>query len=310
MEILNGISVSGVMSATLRMATPLLFASLGGLFTARVGIINLALEGIMLMGAFLAFVGSFLSGSAVIGLACGMLGGVGTALILGFLSINGRANQTVAGVGINILALGITSYLLKVFFRTGEYLKAQTFSNWAIPGFTKIPFIGDVVFNQNFLVYLVFILVPIVWYVLYKTPAGLMIRATGEHPKAVDSLGGNVIKIRYLSVMVCGCLAGLGGAYLSIGQMGVFVENVTAGKGYIALATLIFGKFTPTGSLVAALIFGFAEGLQLRIQTAGSNIPFQFLSMLPYILTMIALTGFVKRSKAPASLGKPYSRQG
>ena len=145
---------------------------------------------------------------------------------------------------------------------------------------------------------------------MYKTPVGLKIRATGENPKAVDTLGGNVTLIRYLCLMVSGALAGLGGAALSIGQMGQFMENITAGKGYIALATLIFGKFTPIGSLLASLLFGFSEGLQLRMQTAGSAIPYQFLSMLPYIVTLVALTAFARQFSGPSALGKPYSRQG
>lgn len=310
MGALTGISIEGVLSAMFRMAAPLLLASMGGLFTARCGIINLALEGIMLMGAFSGFVGALATGSLVVGLLSAMLGGTLMALILGYLSINSRANQTVAGVGINIFSLGLTSYLFKVFYSGKGMMKAPTFDKLAIPGLSKIPVLGPAMFDQNLLVYLAFIMVPIVWYILYRTPMGLTIRATGEHPKAVDTLGGNVTKIRYLSVVALGCLAGIGGACLTIGQTGVFAENITAGRGYITLAVLIFGRFTPIGSLGASILFGFSEGLQLRLQTAGATIPHQFLTMLPYILTMIALTSFVKRSKAPAAMGKPYKRQG
>lgn len=310
MDVLGGISLTGVFASMFRMAAPLLLASLGGLFTARAGIINLALEGIMLTGAFSGYVGAYLSGSLLAGVLSAMGGGVLMALVLGYLSINARANQTVAGVGINIAALGITSYLFKVFFTGQGLMQAPTFGTLQIPLLSRIPFIGGVFFRQTLLVYIAFALVPAVWYVLYRTPLGLAIRATGEHPRAVDTLGGNVVRLRYFSVVMLGCLAGLGGACLTIGQTGAFAESITAGKGYIALATLIFGRFTPIGSLGSSLLFGFSEGLQLRLQTAGATIPHQFLTMLPYLFTMVALTSFVKRSKAPAAMGKPYRQQG
>lgn len=310
MELFEGISLQGVLTATIRMAAPLLFASLGGLFSARVGIVNLALEGFMLVGAFTGFLGSVFTGNVYIGALFGMTGGILAALILAFLAITAKANQTVAGVGINIFALGLTSYLLTVLFGADRPYGVATFTQQNIPLLSDIPFVGPIFFQQSVYVYFAFILVPIVWYVLYKTPAGLIIRATGENPKAVDTLGGNVTRIRYLCMMVSGALAGMGGASLSIGQNGQFFENITAGKGYIALATLIFGKFTPIGSLLASLLFGFSEGLQLRMQTMGSIIPYQFLSMLPYIITLVALTAFARRFTGPAALGKPYSRQG
>lgn len=307
---LSYISLEGVLSAMIRMAAPLLLASLGGLFTARAGIVNLALEGIMLVGAFTGFAGAYLSNSLAIGFISAMLGGLLMSLILGYLSINARANQTVTGVGINITALGLTSYLFKIYFTGQGLTKGPSFDRLAIPILSKIPVLGPALFDQNLLVYLAFIMVPVVWYFLYRTPMGLIIRATGEHPRAVDTLGGNVTKVRYFCIVVLGCLAGLGGACLTIGQTGTFAENITAGKGYIALATIIFGRFTPFGSLGAATLFGFSEGLQLRLQIAGALIPHQFLTMTPYVLTMIALTIFENKSKAPVAMGKPYKRQG
>lgn len=310
MNELFGISITGVLSATVRMAIPLILASLGGVFTARVGIINLALEGMMLIGAFTGFLGAVVTDSALIGALCGMLGGALAALVLGFLSITARANQTVAGVGINITALGLTSYLLSTIFGFGKRpYGVASFSNVPIPLLSDIPVLGPVLFTHSLLVYFTFLLVFIVWYVLYRTPAGLTIRAVGENPRAVDTLGGNVIRTRYICVLVSGMLAGLGGAYLTIGQMGQFMENVTAGKGYIAVAALIFGKWTPLGAVAASLLFGFAEGLQLRLQIGESAVPFQFLSMLPYLLTMAALILFVGKAKAPSAMGKPYNRQ-
>ncbi|MBN2861190.1 MAG: ABC transporter permease [Sphaerochaetaceae bacterium] len=310
MSSLFDISITGVLTATIRMAVPLVLASLGGVFTARVGIINLALEGMMLFGAFSGFIGAVYSGSAIIGAVCGMAGGALAALILAFLSITAKANQTVAGVGINITALGITSYLLSTLFGYGNRpYGVASFSNIAIPVLSDIPVIGPVLFDHSLLVYVTYIAVPAVWYLIYRTPAGLTIRATGENPRAVDTLGGNVMRTRYLCTLASGVLAGLAGAYLTIGQMGQFMENVTAGKGYIAVAALIFGKWKPLGAVAASLLFGFAEGLQLRLQIGESPIPFQFLSMLPYVMTMVALLLFVGRAKAPAAMGKPYNRQ-
>lgn len=304
-------TVQGILAATARMATPLLFASMGGLFSARSGHISMFLEGFMLIGAFLGFVGSATVGSAYVGALLALVGGVLISLVFAFFAITAKANQTLIGIGINIFALGITSYLVTVFYGFGNRpYNIDVFTNIRIPLLADIPIIGSL-FNLNLFTYVAFLLVPIVWYVLYKTPAGLTIRAVGEHPKAVDTLGGDVIKIRYICIMIAGALAALGGAALSIGQMGQFMENITSGKGYIALAALIFGRFTPKGALIGVLIFGFADAVQMRLQTAGSVLPYQFLTMLPYVITIVALVLFARKSRAsaPAALGKPYSRQ-
>ena len=264
----------------------------------------------MLMGAFTGFLGSVLTGSAYLGALLAMVGGMLIALLFAFLTITAKANQTIIAVGVNIFSLGFTSYLVTVFFGFGNRpYNVDVFTDVPIPILSKIPVIGGI-FNNTLFIYAAFLLVPLVWYVLYRTPAGLTIRAVGEHPRAVDTLGGNVIKVRYICILIAGALAGLGGASLSIGQMGQFMENITSGKGYIALAALIFGKFTPRGAMVAALIFGFTDALQMRLQTAGSVVPYQLLSMLPYVITIAALILFANKSSAPAALGKPYSRQG
>jgi ABC-type uncharacterized transport system permease subunit len=308
--ILNQGFIEGFLTATVRMAAPLLLASLGAIFTARSGIINLALEGIMLIGAFAGFYGAYLTSNPYIGALFGAVGGLLTALILGFLAITVGANQTVAGTGINMFALGITSYLLNVAFGIGNRPSTvPSFSVLKIPVLSNIPLIGPALFEHIPLVYLAFLLVPVVWYILLHTPTGLLIRSVGEHPKAVDTLGGNVVRTRYICVMVSGLLAGLGGAFLSIGYLSVFMENITAGRGYIALAAVTFGKWNPFGVLGASMLFGAADGLQLRLQSVGLNIPYQFLLMLPYALTMIALAGLVGRTIPPAAMGKPYSKQ-
>lgn len=305
-------TAQGILAATARMAAPLLFACMGGMFSARSGHVSMFLEGFMLLGAFMGFVGSVLTGSAYLGALLAILIGVLAGLLFGFFAITAKANQTLIGIGINIFALGITSYLVTVFFGFGNRpYNIAVFTNIRIPLLADIPLIGGI-FNSTLFIYVAFLFVPVVWYVLYRTPVGLTIRAVGEHPKAVDTLGGNVIKIRYVCLMIAGALAALGGASLSIGQMGQFMENITSGKGYIALAALIFGRFTPKGALIAALIFGFADAVQMRMQTAGSIIPYQLLTMLPYVITIVALVLFAKNAKssAPAALGKPYSRQG
>ncbi len=308
--LIEGLSIEGLLTATVRMATPLVLASLGGVFTARAGIVNLALEGIMLTGAFCGYVGAVSTGSAWLGALAGMAGGLAMAMILGVLAISVKANQTVAGVGINITAVGITSYLLNILYGYGKRpTEVAFFHNIRIPVLADIPLLGPALFDHGILVYLAYLLVPGVWYFLARTPFGLVIRATGENPRAVDTLGGNVTRTRYFCTAMAGILAGLGGVFLSIGQMGQFMENLTAGKGYIAVAALIFGKWKPMGAVAASLLFGFAESLQLRLQLSGSPIPFQFLSMLPYLLTMVTLVAFIGRATPPAALGEPYHRQ-
>ncbi|HOR56165.1 MAG TPA: ABC transporter permease [Flexilinea sp.] len=308
MESNYGITVQGLLAAAVRMATPLLLAGLGGLFSAKSGIVSMFLEGFMLVGAFMGFLGSVLTGSAHLGILFAIAGGMLMGLIMAVLAVSGRANQTILGVGINIFALGITSYFQSVLFGSKRPTNVSVFYDIPIPGLSKIPYIGAI-FNNSLFVYAAFLLVPVVWYVLYRTPAGLAIRAVGENPDSVATLGGNVIKIRYCCLLIAGALAGLGGASLTIGQTGQFMENISSGRGYIALAAMIFGRFSPIGVLIGSLLFGFADGLQLRMQTAGTAIPYQLLSMMPYVVTILALVVFVKKSMAPAAMGRPYTKQ-
>ncbi|MEW6308260.1 MAG: ABC transporter permease [Bacillota bacterium] len=301
----------GLLSATIRMAAPLLLAGLGGVFTARVGIVNIAMEGTMLVGAFTAFWGAHLTGNPLWGALFGIAGGVLIGLLLGFISVTVRANQVVGGTAINIFALGITSFLMNVVFGIGVRPSAVTsFRAVPIPYLEDIPLLGPMLFNHISLVYLSLLLVPVVWYVIYRTPIGLSMRAVGEHPRAADTLGVKVGKVRYAACLVAGAFGGLAGAFLSIGQLSVFMENITAGRGYIAVAAVTFGKWNPFGVLGSALLFGAAEGFQLRLQSAGVRIPYQFLLMLPYVLTMVALAGLVGRATPPAAMGKPYAKEG
>ncbi|MGI9951466.1 ABC transporter permease [Moorellaceae bacterium AZ2] len=304
-------NLAGFLAATIRMATPILLASLGGVFTARVGIINFALEGIMLVGAFMGVYGSYVTGNPWIGVLMGSLGGLAVALILGYMSITVKADQVVAGTGINILSIGLTSYLLNVVFGIGAKPSAvAAFQEWAVPGLSNLPFVGPVLFRQIPLVYVALLLVPLTWYIIYKTPFGLSMRAIGENPRAADSLGINVYRVRYLAVIISGILGGLGGAFLSIGQLSVFMEKLTSGRGYVAWSTVTVGKWNPLGIMGASFLFGAADALQLRLQTLGFKIPYQFFLMLPYILTILVLAGVVGRTVPPASMGKPYGKEG
>ena len=317
MDTLVSVFSVALFASTIRAATPLVLAALGGIFSERSGVTNIALEGIMLCGAFFAMLISHLcSQLGLPPLVCALLGAVG-AMVFGILismvhavvSIRFRADQVVSGVAINILAVGLTGFLLQRIFNTsGNSPSVPALPAMAIPGLSKIPLLGEIFFNQPPIVYLAIIAVPIAAFVLFRTPLGLRMRAVGEHPKAADTVGVDVFRLRYLGVGLSGLLAGLGGAYLSIGQLNIFTEGMTNGRGYIALAAVIFGKWNPWGAAAACLLFGFADAIQIALQNAGVNIPSDFLLMLPYVLTIIALTGFIGRSNPPSAVGIPYEK--
>lgn len=304
-------NIIALISTSLRMATPLIFAAMGGVFSERSGVINIALEGIMLIGAFAAMATSYLTGNPWLGVLMAMLAGLVISLLHAVISIEFRANQVVSGTAINILALGLTNFLLRSMFKNaGQSPSVNTVGNWSIPVIRDIPFIGEIIGEHIPFVYMALILVGFSYWILWKTPFGLRVRAVGEHPAAADSVGINVKKIRYISVLISGVLAGLGGASLSIGLLDLFVENMTAGRGFIALAAMIFGKWTPQGALMAALLFGFADSMQMLAQTIGLDfIPRQFLLMLPYVLTILALSGVIGSATPPAADGEPYIKE-
>lgn len=282
-----------LLMATLRSATPLVLAALGGIFAERSGVVNIALEGKMLTGAFAAVVVAYYTGNPWLGVLAAILTGAVMAFIFAVVSIKYRANQVVSGVAINMLAAGLTVFMMHVFFGTAG----------TSPAVTKLPNIGP--FTP--LVYLAPLLVIVTFVVLYRTPWGLRIRAVGEHPKAAATVGINVIGIRYACVVLSGMLAGVAGAHLSIGTLSVFVRDMTAGRGFIALAAMIFGKWHPLGALAASLLFGFSEALQMRLQ--GGGIPSQLIQAVPYLFTMVVLAGFVGRATAPAALGEPFRKE-
>lgn len=302
-----------IIASALRLATPLIFAALGGVFSERSGVVNIALEGIMIMGAFFAILAMEFVSSPWIAVLAAMVVGILTSLLLGVLAINLKANQVVAGVAINMLAGSLTAFLLEmVWHRSGQtdsVANALTRNPEALKFLEDIPVLGELFRGLTPFVYLAIILTFVSYYVLFKTPFGLRVRAVGEHPKAADTVGINVYKIRYICVMISGALAGLAGASLSLGTVNLFREGMTSGKGFIALAAMIFGKWHPIGAFLACLFFGFAEALQIQASSLGLGwIPSEFLQMLPYLATILALAGVVGKAVAPAASGEAYEK--
>jgi general nucleoside transport system permease protein len=301
-------SIGTLLASTIRNATPLIFAALGGMFSERSGVVNIGLEGLMLISAFAGVVGAFISGSALVGLGFGLAAGLIFALIHALMCITFEADQIISGTAINLLALGGTGFLMVLIFGSGGTSpRVSGFKEVAIPLLSDIPLIGPALFNQSLLVYLMYALIPITWFAVFRTPFGLRLRATGEVPEAVDTAGVSVARMRYYGVALSGLLAALGGVYLSMGILSAFTENMTVGRGFIALAALIFGRWNPIGAAGAALLFGF--GLAVSFQVPQEAIPIEFIQMLPYVLTIVALAGFGGRAIAPAAIGRPYRKE-
>jgi simple sugar transport system permease protein len=307
MEDLLG-ATGSILQSTVRNATPLVFAALGGLFSERSGVVNIGLEGLMLISAFAGVVGAYFTGSALLGLLTALAAGLLFALIHALMCITFEADQIISGTAINLLALSGTGFLMVVIFGSGGTSpRVNGFGSVAVPLLSDIPVIGAALFDQSLLVYLMYILIPVVYFVIFRTTFGLRLRATGEVPEAVDTAGVNVQRMRYYGVALSGILAACGGVYLSMGLLTAFTENMTAGRGFIALAALIFGRWNPIGAAGAALLFGFAQAITFRVNE--QVVPIEFIDMLPYVLTIIALAGFGGRAIAPAAIGKPYGKE-
>ncbi len=301
-----------ILSATIRGATPLLLAALGEVISQRAGVINIGIEGMMLIGAFFGMVGSFTASdlgmlSPWMGLLLAGLSGVVTACIFAFVAIKLRGDQVIIGTAMTLLALGLTEVVYqRLFGVTGSALRVPAFKTLEIPFLSELPFVGVSLFSHNILVFMTFLLVPCVYVFLYQTRAGLMIRACGEHPKAVSAVGGNVVLLRAGCLLFAGMMAGMAGGYLSLADVPYFTPGMTVGRGFIALAIVIFGKWHPVKACGAALLFGLGSALDVRIQALGWHIPYQLLLMLPYVLCLGVLAGCVGRADAPLALGKPY----
>ncbi|MBI3764469.1 MAG: ABC transporter permease [Chloroflexi bacterium] len=309
-EFLTGAVFVGFLASTIRLAVPLIFASLGEVFTQRSGILNLGLEGIMLIGSFIGFTAANLSGNLWVGVLAGMLSGLMIAIVIAVFDVTLGADQTIVGIMIVIAAQGLVTYLNNVIYK-GGYVPPRIggFTPIRIPLLADIPVIGDTFFNQNILVYIAFLLVPLFAVVLFKTTWGLRVRGVGEDPRSADAMGVNVFRTRYLALLFGGMMAGLGGAFLTLGYLGTFNDNITAGRGWIAIALVYFGQWNPYRVLAGALLFGGVNALQLRLQAQGANLPFQFMLMLPYVLTILVLIGISREGRGPAALCVPYRRE-
>ena len=308
----KSINLLGILTFTVAAATPIAFGAMSGVMCERSGVINIAIEGMMLTGAMVAVIFASVSGSLWLGLASAVIASGLLGVFLAVLAIHFRVDQIIAGTAINIFALGITSFISQRFMQPNPALNSGgIFSKVAIPGLSQIPIIGPVFFNQSPIVYILFLTIIAIHFMLFYTRWGLRTRAVGEHPRAADTLGVNVFKIRYINVIIGGMIAGIGGAYFTIGSVGRFDEAITAGKGFIGLAAMIFGRWTPFGAYGASLIFGFSDALQARLQVLGKTqvpIPSEWLLILPYLVTMIVLAGVVGKTVAPAADGKPYTK--
>lgn len=301
--------ITSFLSASIRLSVPIAFAAIGGLISERSGVLNIGLEGMILAGAFAAAAMGFATDNAGIGVLAGLISGGLVGLLHAVLSITLRVNQVVSGVAINLVSIGMTSFWARVIFERGSTQQVPRLEAIGIPVLKQIPLLGPLLFDQDLLVYALFLLLPILTYLLYRTTLGLDLRAVGDYPRAADTAGVKVFVVRYASVILSGAFSGLGGAYLTVVHVGYFVENMSAGKGFIALAALIFGRWHPFGATGAALLFGASEALQLRIQAFDVDIPYQFLVMLPYVIALLALVGLAGRSTPPAALGIPYVKE-
>ncbi len=307
----GSINLTGLLNIMVTRAIPLTIGALAGILSERAGVFNIAIEGMMLSAAFTASLVASLT-NLWWGMLAGILTGGLLSVVHAILSIKYRVNQIISGTIINIFSTGITSYLSNKFMQKVElqYLNSPGFFRpFEIPVLSKIPVIGPVFFNQNIFAYIMYVLVIVMTVALFYTKWGLRLRSVGEHPKAADTLGINVFKTRYMAVILGGMMAGLGGAYFTIGSTGFFNQNMTSGRGFIALAAMIFGKWTPVGSFGAGMLFGFTESLSTKLSILRFPVPSEFLLMLPYIVTMIALAGVVGRSQGPAAGGIPYEKE-
>jgi simple sugar transport system permease protein len=302
------VPVTSLLFGALSLSVPLIFGALGGVIGERVGVVNVAIEGQFLLGAFSAALLASMTGNPFVGLIGAMVGGVLVAFVLAAFSIKYLVDQVIVGVVLNVLVTGLTGFLYGALLVPNEEVlnRPVRFTRWEIPVLGDIPIIGPVLFNQTFIVYLMYFTVAIVAWGLYRTRWGLRLRAVGEHPQAADTVGIKVNTSRFWNVSLAGAIAGIGGAYFTLVSVGQFTKEMTAGLGFIALAAVIFGRWDPIRATLAALLFGFATNLQNLLTVLKTPIPSEFMLMLPYLVTIIAVAGFAGQIRGPAAAGKPY----
>ena len=300
--------IPGLLIGTLGLSAPLIFGALGGVISERVGVVNVAIEGQLLAGAFASAMIASLTQQPLLGLVGAMVAGVLVSFVLAAFSIQYLVDQVIVGVVLNVLVIGLTSFLYSTLLSPNTELlnSPPQFERINIPLLSEIPIVGPVLFRQTLIIYLMYIAVAVVWFGLFKTKWGLRLRAVGEHPQAADTVGINVNSTRFWNVSLAGAVAGLGGAFFTLGAVGAFNKEMTAGAGFIALAAVIFGRWDPIRATLAALLFGFATNLQSVLGIIGSPVPSEFMLMLPYVVTIFAVAGLVGHVRAPAASGKPY----
>jgi simple sugar transport system permease protein len=305
-ELLSTTVLIGIASSGIQLATPYLYAAIGETFGQRSGVLNLGVEGVMLMGAFTGFYAVYQTGSLFLGVVVALLVGLLMGLGIALINVTLQAEQGISGIGIYLFGLGMSDLLFQISF--DEVVTVKGFPKLDVPVLTDLPVVGEIIFNQNLLVYIAFALVPAAWFVLNKTTLGLKIRAVGQNPEAADAMGINVVRIRYFTVTLGAMLASMAGASLSIALLNVFQQNMTAGQGFIAVALVYFGSWRPGGVLAGALLFSLVNALQLWVRTKGIDIPSEYASMAPYLLTILALVFASQRIDQPAALTKPFER--
>ena len=302
--------ITSFLASDIRMATPIMLAALGIVFSERAGIVNIGTEGMMLVGALAGVIGSYYTGSVWLGALVAIVITVLFSAIFAIFTVTIKADQTVIGTGMNILAAGLTITVNRAIFGASTSPpKIAVFNVAPIPLLSDIPILGKALFSQPIPVYLAFVIVPIAWFVMFRTNIGLKLRSVGENPRACDTVGINVAKIRWFSILYSGVMAGFAGAYVSMGQMSFFTEGIIAGGGFMALAAVVFGNYTPIGVMISALVFGASSALQYSLQVLNTGIPDQVMGTLPYLITIIALCMVIRKSNKPASSAIPYIKE-
>jgi len=308
--IMNVNFIQELLLSMVRMATPILIVALAELYSERAGMVNIGLDGMMALGALAGFLTSYITHNPYLGIVAGAVCGILVNMVYAFCTITLGAEQIVYGMAINIFAPAIASFTYKIYFGINSTLISNTLmSAVPIPFLSQIPVLGNVLFNHSPIVYIAYLLVPFTYVFFNKTKAGLNFKAVGEFPKAAESLGINVIRQKYIACIICGGLAGIGGAYLTTCYIGTYSDGVVSGRGFIALSAVIFGRWMPGGVLLAALLFGFTDALQLRMQVLNSGTPYQLLAMIPYVCTLFVLAFFGIKKAGPKANGKPFFKE-
>jgi len=303
-------NITELLLSTVRMATPILLVALAELYSERAGLVNIGLDGIMSFGALTGFMVCFLTGSPYLGILAGACGGILVNMIYAYCTISLCAEQIVYGMAVNIFAPAVASFIYRIYFGVSSTLaQGSLMKTIAVPGLKNLPFLGKLLFDQTPMVYFAYLMVAVTAVFFNRTKAGLNYKAVGEYPKAAETLGINVIRQKYLACIICGALAGIGGAYLTTCYVNTYSDGVVAGRGFIALSAVIFGRWSSGGVLLACLLFGFCDALQLRLQIMSTATPYQMFQMIPYVCTLVALAVFGIKKAGPKANGKPYMRE-